>query len=179
VTLPRPDLTNQTEVSSKTLYAVSGSNDPFMAGMPSRQTAAEWFSEELWIGLDIQSGAHVRRVHYRAISRETPITIPSGEPFENTDECWDKLLAASKDSRYLGLTPAEDFVDRRSAEPSIFPEEESEDPASISQPGGLMSGEDVIAAPSLVLPKPRVRLPTIPQPFIWKLSARSQPWMTF
>jgi hypothetical protein len=136
VTLPRPDLTNQTEVSSKTLYAFSGSNDPFMAGMPSRQTAAEWFSEELWIGLNIQSGAHVRRVHYRAISQETPITIPSGEPFENTDECWDKLLAASKDSRYLGLTPAEDFVDRRSAEPSTFREEESEDPASISQPGG-------------------------------------------
>jgi hypothetical protein len=152
------------------LYALSGANDPFMAGM-SRQARAEWFAATIWHALGIQTGGHLRRIFYRAISQSTALTMLDNAPFVNTEECWSELLSGSKDARYLGLIPPRSLVDRRSAEPTIFlADEAAEDAVAGTQSGGLISGEEIIAAPKLVLPKLRLYPPTIPQPYhleIW------------
>ncbi len=45
--------------------------------------------------------------------------MSDGTPYENTQNCWQALIRASNDARYLDLVPAEDFVDRRNDEPLI------------------------------------------------------------
>src|SRR5262245_8515099 len=95
-----------------TLYALSPANDPFMAGLPARQAAAEWFAE-IWDRLEIRPGAHLRRIHYRVISQDLPVPLPNGEPYINTSQCWNLLCSSSRDARYLGLVSASDLVDRR------------------------------------------------------------------
>jgi hypothetical protein len=150
----------------ETLYALSGSNDPFLADMPARRARAEWFADTIWTGLDIASGAHLRRIFYQAISQDPPLTTLSGEPFINTEECWTELLNGSKDARYLGLIPARSLVDRRSAEPTIYLADEAAQEASAeAAAGGLVSGDEIIAAPKLMLPKLELYRPVIPQPY--------------
>lgn len=69
-----------------TLIALAPDTDPFMAGRPAREKEAEWFAE-IWRRFDIQSGAHIRRVHYLIISQEKPVRMPDGRAYENTLEC--------------------------------------------------------------------------------------------
>ena len=65
--------------------------DPFAAGTPGRKANAEWFAG-VWRTLHLRVGAHIRRVHYRLISQPTPIRMPSGTPFLNTERCWEFLI---------------------------------------------------------------------------------------
>jgi hypothetical protein len=97
---------------TETLMALQPGNDPFNAGRPARRRLAEWFAE-LWERFGFGPGTHLRRVHYRLVSQANQILWPDGEPYENTDDCWTKMGRASRDARYLGLVPIEDFVDRR------------------------------------------------------------------
>jgi hypothetical protein len=91
--------------------------DPFAAGTPGRKANAEWFAG-VWHTMHLRLGAHIRRVHYRAISQPTPILMPLGAPFLNTERCWEFMIDASLDARYLQLVP--NFtVDRRNATPTI------------------------------------------------------------
>jgi len=91
--------------------------DPFAAGVPARKASAEWFAG-VWRDMRLRVGTHIRRVHYRLISVRTPILMPSGAPFLNTERCWEFLIDASLDARYLQLIP--NFtVDRRNAPPMI------------------------------------------------------------
>jgi hypothetical protein len=99
---------------ASTLYALSDHNDPFFVG-PARRAKAEWFAG-LWIKFGMGAGSHIRRLHYKLISQRKPIKMLDGVPYENTEECWQKLAEASKDARYLDLISVDDFVDRRNAE---------------------------------------------------------------
>ena len=78
--------------------------DPFTAGQPARRAAAEWFAE-LWNRFDIQPGAHLRRIHYVLISQEPgSVTMLDGSPYLNVYRpCFDELIKAALDARYLGL----------------------------------------------------------------------------
>ena len=97
----------------ETLYALSGSNDPFIVDKESRTAAAAWLAK-IWDDLDVQPGAHLRRVFYVMISQKKPFRMLNRQPFINTEDCWDVLCSASKDARYLGLI-SNDLVDRRNA----------------------------------------------------------------
>src|SRR5262245_26921885 len=90
-----------------TLIVLAPVNDPFAIG-PPRQEAARWFAK-LWRRLNLSEGVHVRRVHYQLVSLRRPPQLPSGKPYENTQECWQALCSACRDARYLDLEPADAF----------------------------------------------------------------------
>jgi hypothetical protein len=87
--------------------ALAVPNDPFYVEQTGRMASAEWFAEQ-YERETFSTGVHVRRIHYRLISREGQ-TDWRGNP----DACWQSLLQASRDARYLGTVPLEDFDDRR------------------------------------------------------------------
>ena len=101
------------------LIVLSPNNDPFYVGTPGDLKKGEWFAD-LWRDFDLQWGAHIRRVHYKIISQETPVPMPNGLPYENTETCWDFLSQASKMARYLNLVDPAAFVDRRNPEPHVY-----------------------------------------------------------
>jgi hypothetical protein len=61
------------------------------------------------------------------VSQATPIMLPIGNqrigrparptPYQNTIQCGEKLIHASRDARYLGLVPIDHIIDRRNDEP--------------------------------------------------------------
>jgi hypothetical protein len=108
---------------ASTLIALSPNNDPFSI-TPTRHDDAHWFAR-IYKRLDMGSGNHLRRLHYTMISQSKPLKMSNGMPYENTDDCWQALIRASNDARYLNLVAAEDFVDRRNAEPLINVSNES------------------------------------------------------
>jgi hypothetical protein len=101
-----------------TLHALSGDNDPFMANMPFRREAGDWFAR-IWRELDTEeSQFHIRRIHYRLIP--STFLCPNGEPYANTENCWKMLCEAGRDARYLDLVPPGVIIDRRNPEPAIY-----------------------------------------------------------
>jgi hypothetical protein len=131
-----------------TLLALAAANDPFNAGRPGRREQAEWFGT-LWGRFEFGPGTHLRRVHYRLVSQAKQVSLPDGEPYENTAECWAMLTRASRDARYLGLVPIEDFVDRRNDEVIEYLAVTEQDAAVFTEPvpcvsetfpAGLLSG---------------------------------------
>jgi hypothetical protein len=128
--------------------------DPFTAGSPARQRDAEWFAE-LWQRFDIQPGAHLRRIHYRLLS--STVTMPDGSPYLNLDRpCFEKLITAALDARYLGLVPADDLVDRRNDEPVIYLPNDASD-AGLTIAGGLIQSTlSGFYIPALELIKPTI-----------------------
>jgi hypothetical protein len=102
------------------LLALIPSNDSSFAERNGRRKEAEWFAETCRM-LGLGTGLHVRRAHYRAaISPPVPILKPDGTPYENTHNDWMLMARASRDARYLGVVPADWFVDRRSQDPIIY-----------------------------------------------------------
>lgn len=97
------------------LIALAAGNDPFYIGRPSDVILAEWFSN-LWHTFGYGTGVHIRRVHYQIISQDPPVKLPNGEPYENTEKCWDILSQAAKCARYLEMVDPAAFDDRRNPE---------------------------------------------------------------
>src|SRR5690242_16843642 len=83
-------------------------NDPFYM-IPSRCRDAEWFAD-LW-RLYGRPGMHPHGLHYVLVSQpEGEVTVPPDDaPYLNTLECDQKLAAAARDARFLGLVPAEEM----------------------------------------------------------------------
>ena len=150
----------------ETLLALAPVNDPFYAGArESSMAAAEWFAE-LYHRFGFRRGSHLRRVHYRIVSQETPVILPDGTPYENTEACWQKLIAASKPARYLGLVPINDFDDKRNPDPTIcLPEPVPPSPSINTYSAKLqLDVPELLPAPELYFYVPR------PTPFhieIW------------
>jgi len=65
------------------------------------------------------TGVHLRRVHYRLVSRGD-VMRADGVLYENNKDSWGYLNNASRYARYLGLVDPEDIVDRRNPRPHIF-----------------------------------------------------------
>jgi hypothetical protein len=94
---------------------------------------------------------HVRFVHYVACGEEpNPTTgekqqerLPDGSPYENTEENWRFVQAASKHARNMGLVDPRNIVDRRTPRPFLNAPEE--------QP----------PAPGVEVLQPAIRLPSI------------------
>ena len=114
-------LANEHGLRITDLIALARQNDPFFAGAPAQERDGEWF-KRCWrdMGYGEQRGIHLRRIHYRLVSQETPVAMPNGMPYMNTTGCWEFLSAASKAARYLGLVAPDNFVDRRNPDPVLF-----------------------------------------------------------
>lgn len=104
------------KVNIPDLLVLARQNDPFFCGTPVQQEMAAWFAD-LWQHLS-QSGGHLRRLHYKVLSQDAP-TKHNGEPYENTEGCWDYLCAAGKYARHLGLIDAHAFEDHRNPDPIV------------------------------------------------------------
>src|SRR4051794_36044966 len=95
-----------------TLYTLGSANDPFMADQDFRSKHADWIAK-LFERLELPQRVHVRQVHYKLVSQETPVLQVDGEPYVNSSDCFNRLCDAIRDARYLGLIPADAIIDRR------------------------------------------------------------------
>lgn len=96
------------------LIALASQNDPFYQGTPVTLALAEWFADFYHTHEAPGTRVHVRRCHYKIVS--LALSLPNGKPYENTMECWDTLLIASKAARYLKLVDIYSFDDRKNDE---------------------------------------------------------------
>lgn len=119
-------LARQMGRSVNELLALSAVNDPFYAGVGHRGKAAEWFAQ-IWHRFGGEA-AHLRRIHYKLVSQAEPIMLPTGRPYQNTENDWTYLCTASLSARYLGFVPFDGLVDRRNDEPMIFARNLRSDP---------------------------------------------------
>ena len=136
-------------------------NDPFTAGAPARKAGAEWFAG-LWdnrAALGAKGKPHLHGFHYILVSQPTPVLMPNGEPYENTEACEAILLRCSLDARYLGLVSPADFDDRRNEEPIINNTIEAAD----GWIGTYKNELAEIQLPDLEIPKLEVEAPVVLQ----------------
>jgi hypothetical protein len=159
-------LAHQLGRNFKSVYALSAGNDPYLAEMPARAGRAKWFAN-IYQSLGIEAGVHLRRIHYRLISQAEPIAMADGEPYQNTHNCWQMLINAARDARYLGLIPPLQFDDRRNPEPDIFFHPQANTAAQIQcRGGGLIVGNFCASyeCGTIDLPDLRLIAPTLHQP---------------
>jgi hypothetical protein len=145
-----------------TLIALTKSNDPFFI-MPGRENNARW-AADLWQSLGIKIGFHKRRIHYRLVSLDPPPTMPNGQPYENTTNCFTMLISALRDAVYLGLIHPNAFTDNRNPDPIIGDMKASAGDVYVTDAWCDFDFE--------MPPLPRLRLspPTVPQKYaieIW------------
>jgi len=142
-----------------TLIALTTTNDPFHATTPGRVRRAEWFTA-LWEQFGFGLGVHIRRVHYRIISQETPILMVDGStPYLNTTDCWQQVKEACRDARLLGMVNHDGFLDRRNKETFEKLDDREESPAQLFVTNTYID----ISRPEL--PRLRLQRPTILQPY--------------
>ena len=115
------------------LLALAPQNDPFYVGTPASVEQATWFAN-LWQRFNYGNGVHVRRVHYQTISQDPPVLMPDGQPYVNTLECWQYLVGASKQARYLGLVDPYSFVDKRNPDAEVYSSWTTEDRLEVTLP---------------------------------------------
>lgn len=120
------ELARQTGRRVTDLIALAAQNDPFYTGTPGEVTLAEWFADFYHSKYGIGTRVHVRRCHYKILSLS--LTLPNGKPYENTEECWNTLLLATKAARYLRLVDVAAFEDKKNAPPVIYGSSYSYDP---------------------------------------------------
>lgn len=131
------------------LLALARQNDPFYVGTPTDLAQAEWFLNKIWQPGGFRQGAHLRRLHYWAVSQGN-LGDHNGEPYENTDRCWRYLCQAAKVARYLGYVRIQDIADHKNPDPHIYVSYSRHNtsvdftvsPLEIEAPGIYISGFD-------------------------------------
>ena len=111
------EIAKEVGCSIKDLLALSPNRDPFYAGGKSSRERAKWFAD-IWQKECFESGIHLRRIHYRLVSKEGAVKA-DGTPYENNQTSWSYLLEAACQARYLGLVEAGLMVDMRNPGPVI------------------------------------------------------------
>jgi hypothetical protein len=139
-----------------TLYTLGHVNDPWMADVGYRSEAAHWIAD-IFEHFEIRSRTHVRQVHYRLVSQETPILRVNGEEYVNSGDCFNHLCDAIRDARYLGLISADLVIDRRNPEPTINHDDDGDVAAAIEIDDGSIERYEF--GPSYA--PPDVNLPTV------------------
>jgi hypothetical protein len=114
-------LAKEQKVRVTDLIVLAPQNDPFYIGTDSDRLWCDWFYE-LWQRFNYGAGVHIRRIHYQIVSQKDPVKMPNGKPYENTEECWHRLVQASKTARYMGLVDPLALDDRRNPPPQILAE---------------------------------------------------------
>jgi hypothetical protein len=138
----------------ETLYTLGAVNDPWMADQPSRSKHAYWIAD-LFESMEIRSRIHVRQVHYKLVSQDTPVPQVDGTPYVNTSDCFERLCEAIRDARYLDLIPEGLIIDRRNPQPILNYAGDRDTDAEIEINHGAVSRVDFgmdYRAPSYTLP---------------------------
>lgn len=99
------------------LLALHRSNDPFYIGTKGQREKARWFTE-VWQRFGYDTGVHLRRIHYQLISQDDP-RLYNGDPYRNTESCWNNLIKSAKFARHLGYIDADRLEDRRNPDPIL------------------------------------------------------------
>lgn len=105
-------------VPAYSLYVLAAGNDPFYIGTPAHLKTAHWFAD-LWDKFDIRPGMHLRGIHYLLVTHGGTVVAVDGTDYQNTEEHWKLIGAASKLARYLDLVPISAFRDKR-APPAVI-----------------------------------------------------------
>lgn len=108
----------QDKVSVKDYLALTPSNDPFYVGSKGQLEKARWFAK-IYEKMGRPQQCHIRRAHYWLVSQKPKYKKPNGEDYLNTENDWSFLGIASKYSRYAGLIPIENMIDRRNPPPIV------------------------------------------------------------
>jgi hypothetical protein len=112
------------------LTALSPQNDPYRLDTPANHALGKWFSDQMERLNLLQRRLHLRGIHYALLGSTT---MPTGEPYINTDECWEWLQdEAAKAARWLGYVSLEAITDARNAPPVIRIRERAEPEPVIS-----------------------------------------------
>lgn len=111
-------LAKQQSMKVTDFLALAPANDPFYTGAPSQLEGAQWFAN-LWGKFGYGHGVHIRRIHYQIVSQDSPFIMPTGQPYLNTEGCWNYITLCSKWARYLGYVDADAFIDRRNPDAII------------------------------------------------------------
>src|SRR5215208_569220 len=96
------------------LIVLASQHDPFNSGTDGDVANAKWFAEVF----GSSTGTHLRRIHYRLVSRGD-VMRADGKLYENNEDSWEYLQWASKHARDQGRVNPEDIVDRRNPSPHI------------------------------------------------------------
>jgi hypothetical protein len=126
------------------LRVLAPQNDPFTI-TPSRRADAEWFAG-LGKRFGVKTGGHARGLHYRIVMSARPAQMRNSMPYLNTTTCWQALLKAGRDARYLDLVAVDDVVDRRNAAAIVNARPTSESPFAFV-PGGSTDLEELQPMP--------------------------------
>ena len=109
------DLARDLGIPKKRLLVLSSDKEPFNTGTPTHIEHAEWFAQVYrQVGY---LGIHLRRLHYRCYDRG--VINLDGEPYQNTEEEWNRLSTAAVKARLLGLVDPENFIDNRAPNPVL------------------------------------------------------------
>src|SRR5260370_1930965 len=100
------------ERPAHTLIAMAAKNDPFFI-RPHRRRKAEWFAELWREHCQHRPNMHIRGIHYVLISlKDRPNREGSILLYENTDDCFNEVVEASRDARLLDLVPIDRINDQ-------------------------------------------------------------------
>lgn len=142
--------------SVASLLALDPSNDPFYVGRPSQRKMAKWFAA-LWEQFGYSTGVHLRRVHYQLVSQKDGFKRADDSPYQNTDQCWNYLCAASKYARSLHLIDPTSLEDHRNPPPRLWgTERPTPEPTHQLYGREFASPEIDLSAPDLDFPMPRL-----------------------
>lgn len=101
------------DVTVDDMLAMSTKNDPLYF-QPADLEKAEWFAD-----IYHQEGEpeiHPRGFHYQILGRG--YETRHGDPYENSNECWQELKEAVKWARILGLVDNDNIQDQKNATPT-------------------------------------------------------------
>jgi hypothetical protein len=100
------------------LTVLSVQVDPYRLDTPANHIIGKWFAEQMARLRLLHRGLHLRGIHYALLGSTA---MPSGEPYANTEECWDWLQNdAAKAARWLGYVPFDAITDARNEPPVIL-----------------------------------------------------------
>ena len=74
-------------VAKQDLLVLAPKNDPFNSGTETNVIMAEWYAR-LHIEGILPAEGHLRRKHYLMSTLGTPIVMPDGRTYENSEKCW-------------------------------------------------------------------------------------------
>ena len=121
-----------------TLVAMADKNDPFFI-RPHRRRKAEWFAKLWQEHCASRPNMHTRGIHYVLISlKDRPNREGNVKPYENTEDCYNELIDASRDARLLDLVPISRIDDQR----NDVPVEHLPNYADIDKPDAVLEVTD-------------------------------------
>jgi hypothetical protein len=92
--------------------------DPYRLDTRANHVVGKWFAEQMHRLDVLHRRLHLRGIHYALLGSTT---MPTGEPYRNTGECWEWLQnEAAKAARWLCYVPFDAITDARNEPPVIL-----------------------------------------------------------